>query len=349
MSNVMDTMFEDFKAQVIEQAAAANKATIEGLEKENSNLKDINTKLLKAAKQADVTQKNFLLMNLLIEKLKKNVELADGDAKANFVYEFLDCLFDRDFREDTYEVPIWLGCVTQYYTNRETIIEILRALEFNLPNGIENFRLPHKWTEEELDVFFEHMGNHVNCNNSVFKNNLRFWKPNALRNPTEVCKEHFSEVPWQYILRNPLLKKEKYLTKIGKMFCTDPKKYKSDQWLHFAHITEYLELTDDEIKTIINNIDYVYYNGKNAYLNKFLFNNIHLIEDETFLAVIYKLNCNSYEFRYNNVILKLPYKFIKQYVKDTTNFNLEWLKKNKDHFTKEQLRELTLAAMEADE
>lgn len=338
----IDSLFDEIKIQMTEQIEANSKAKIDGLEKENANLKDINNKLLKAAKQADLAQENFTIMNLLVSKLKGNLMKVDDEEKAELVYDFLDCFFEKDFMESTYETPLWLGCVAQYYTNRETIIKILRLLDFTLPAGIENFRLPHEWTEEELDVFFDNMSNHVVCNCCYFKDNLRFWRPNALDDPIKVCKHNFSEVPWQYILRNPIIKKEKYLTRIGEMFCS--KEYRSDHWLNFAKITEYQELSEQELKLIIDNIRYTFYNNKDDGLRRFLFSNVELIENDDFLQILYNFNKGSYDFAYTNTVLKMPYKFIEQHMKDTKN--LEWLKRNKNHFTNEQLRELTIAALE---
>ena len=69
------------------------------------------------------------------------------------------------------------------------------------------------------------------------------------------------------------------------------------------------------------------------------------IEDEAFLDILYHYNEGLYDFKHTNTVLKMPYKFIIQYMKATKD--LEWLKRNKDHFTREQIRELTLAALEA--
>ena len=339
----IDAMFDKLKSKIIERTEKDTKASIDNLTKENKNLKDINMKLLKAAKRTEEDQNNFKLATLLIDTLKNKIQKVVGKEKADIVYKFLDSLFETDFNENTYEVPVVLACAVKYYNNREAVIELLKALDFKVPKDMDKFRMPHEWTEEELDVFFDNMDNHVNCNGCVFRDNLKFWSDKALKDPKVVCTETFSEVPWQFLLRNPLLKKEKYLTQIGKMFCT--KEYRSSHWLEFAHITEYQELTDDELKLIINNINYEYYYNKDSGLKNFLLKNINLIEDEVFLAKVYNYNFNCYDFKYNNTILKMPYKFVKQYVKDIKDFNLEWLKRNRDRFTKEQITELTLIAL----
>lgn len=345
MSDV-DELLGEIKSKIIEEVEVANKETIERLTKENADLKKVNGLLTEAANRVATADDNYTLFNFLMNRIKKNIEGLDGEEKAKAVYEFLDCFFERDFLENTYEVPLWLGCAVQYYSNRTEVFKILKALDFQLPEGIGNFRLPQDWTEEELDEVFAHMSNHVNCNGRNFTENLRFWKPNALKNPIDVCRnEHFTEIPWQYLLRNPLLKKEKYLTEIGRMFCVPKGKYHPYQWLYFADITKYQDLTSEEIKLIINNIDYTYYDKKQSEsLNKFLIKNIELIDDEVFLDIIYRCFWDSYAFISAQAILKMPYKYIKYYMRDTKNF--EWLSKNKDKFTNEQITELTLTALD---
>ena len=341
----IDILFNELKTQIIEQTEATSKAKIENLEKENLDLKNINTKLLKEAKKVDTSHENFKIMNILIERLKDKIQAANREEKADLIYHFLDCFFKEDFIENTYEVPIWLGCVVEYYSNRDTIIDILRLLDIEVPENIEKFRLPQDWTEEELDIVFDTMDKHYVCNGCIYEDNLRFWEPYVFDSVYDICySQYHSEIPWQFLLRNPLLKKEKYLKQIGKMFCKPKNVYRSDSWLYFAKITDYLTLTDDEIKIILDNIDYTYYDGKDHDLELLLIKNIHLINNEVFLRVLYEYHKNSYSFQYTNAMLKMPYEFIIQYMKDRKD--LEWLKKNKGNFTKEQIRELTLAALE---
>lgn len=343
--NDAEEMFNDLVMKIASDATKADKETIEKLTKENADLKKANIVLVKAANRVAAADDNNTLFNFLMNRIKKNIEELDGEEKALAVYEFLDCFFEKDFKENTYGVPLWLGCATQYYNNRTEVFAILKALGFTLPNGIENFRLPQDWAEEELDAVFANMSNHVNCNGCHFTDNLKFWKPNALYDPIKVCNnKNFTEIPWQFLLRNPLLKKEKYLKEIGRMFCVPNGKYHAYQWYHFAKITEYQELTAEEIKIIIDNIDYTYYDKtKDEGLNNFLIKNIELIDNEVFLDVMYRYFYDSYTFKSRNVILKMPYRYVKYFMRDTKNF--EWLNKNKDKFTKEQITELTLAAL----
>jgi len=347
MANTIDELFNDLVMKIASDATKADKETIERLAKENVDLKKANVLLTKAANRVAAADDNYTLFNFLMNRIKRNIEGLDGEEKAKAVYDFLDCFFERDFIENTYEAPLWLGCGTLYYNNRKEVFAILRALGFTLPEGIENFRLPHDWTEDELDEVFEHMSNHVNCNSCYFRDNLRYWKPNALDDPIKVCSQSFTEIPWQFLLRNPLLKKEKYLKEIGRMFCVPNGKYHAYQWYHFAKITEYLELTAEEIKLIIDNIDYSHYNNKDEDLKRFLLNNVNLIDNEVFLDILYTYNKGSYDFKYTNTILKMPRRYVKYYMRDT--HDLEWLKKNSDKFTKEQITELTLVALGVEE
>ena len=212
----IDKMFAKIKSEMIKQVSAENEETIERLTKENTILMEENVKLTAKAKTVAAANEDFFLTSQLIDTLKSKLNnAADKDEEEKLLYNFLDCFFEKDFIENTYEVPLWFGCAVQYYNNRETIFKILKMLDIDFPGDLESmkhFRLPQDWTEEELDAVFANMSNHVNCNGCHFKDNLRFWKPNALDDPIKVCNnEYFTEIPWQYLLRNPLLKKEKYL------------------------------------------------------------------------------------------------------------------------------------------
>ena len=63
-----------------------------------------------------------------------------------------------------------------------------------LPKNIENFRLPIDWTEEEMDIFFENMYKHVNCNGCSYKENLRYWLNNNQKAFTKEEREELIRI-----------------------------------------------------------------------------------------------------------------------------------------------------------
>lgn len=330
---VADVCLEN--AQLVTKVNDLQKEIIE-LKDENSSLRNIN-----AYSQT---------MRHLMEQFKEKCRSATNSAaKSTMIYELLSAMFYKDFDENVYECPVWLGALTNFYSNKKLVIELLDAINEPLPLKIDSFRLPIEWTEEELDIFFEHMDKHVNCNGCIYSDNLRFWKPMCLDSVEKMCAETtFSEIPWQFVLRNPLLKQEKYLKQIGnKAFSSDG--YRSKNWLNFFKITQFQALTEEEIKIILSNmnIKFPQKGNINEYLKNFLINNMHLIENDDDLMKVYEEFCTVYSFTSKNILTSLPYKYIKKYVSDNKGKTaIDWITNHRKDLTEIQRKELMLIAME---
>lgn len=309
----------------------------EYLRKENECLMTALAQAEKNLREAKKDAERFALMGTLTNGLKNMVK--DSEDKETKIYEFLNLVFKKDYIEQTYDAPLWIGAMTQFYSNKEKVIDVLKLFDVKLPDNIENFRLPIDWNEEELDMFFDTVNNHVNCNGCIFEGNLRFWGRNALYDVKTQCyKSGYSEIPWQYVLRNPLLRNEKYLEKIGKNAFTP------FRWNNFYRIDKYLNLSDEEIKVILNNIDYTKMKNDGD-VKEFVLRHMKLIEDDEFLKKIYSMFYNSYDFRYRNKILDMPYKYMLQWVCDCKNDAVRFIEDNKEHFTEEQRKELLMKAL----
>ena len=305
--------------------------------KENTRLIAENRELAKQAKDAADNLSQVSTMSTFTNLLKSS--LNDPDK----IYTFLDLLYEKDYKEDVYNTPLWIGALTQYYSRRSEIIDLLRLLNVKLPNGIENFRLPIDWTDEELDIFFDTMYNHYNCNGSTYEGNLRFWAPFAMDSVDTMCKHNYSEIPWQYVLRNPRLKQEKYLAQIGQHATG-----RSHHWIYFYKIDKYLELSEEEIGIIINNIDAVSFACKDSQtINEFLLRNIKHITNPVLLDKMYAKYHDSYDFKYNKSILQMPYEYIKKWAMDARHDPLTFIQRNKEAFSAEQFKELTILALDA--
>lgn len=321
------------------------------VEEENSNLKvevcrltNKITELTNTLSKSRSNESMNAIMLSIVDQLNCRIQdTEDKYKKEDFVYNFLELLFKPDFNESTYEVPTWLGAVTNFYSNKEFVIQILNLLHVQIPHNIAKFRLPMDWTEEELDCFFDTMRNHIVCNGCTFKDNLRFWRPFALSSVEDNCNTNYSEIPWQFVLRNPILLKDKYLKKIGQMAFEEP--YISG-WRYFFHIDEYQDLTTKQLKTIINNIEPCGANmSKDNEVCKFLLRHIELVDDGILLDKLYKKYYDSYDFRRNQLILKMPYSYMKMWAKDYKGA-YEFIISNKHEFTKEQRAELLSIILE---
>jgi hypothetical protein len=345
--SVMDEILDEFRQKCkevllddINTEIGAIKHTNECLRKENDELKKALSKTEKDLRELKKNTEKFSLMETLVNGIKNTVE--NSESKDEKIYGFLDLVFKRDYIEQTYDAPLWIGAMTQFYSNREKVIEVLKLFDIKLPNGIENFRLPIDWNEKELDIFFDTMHNHYNCNCSTYEGNLGFWGSASLEDVKTQCNRNYSQIPWQYVLRNPLLKKEKYLKKIGKN-AYGANSY-SGHWVSCYKIDHYLDLSDEEIKTILNNIDYTKLKNNDA-ISKFVLRNLKCIENEEFLNKVYSLFRSSYEFGYGKKILEMPYKYMLQWVCDNKNSATNFIENNKENFTEEQRKELLMKAL----
>lgn len=342
--SVMDELLGEFQQKCKEILLDDINSTIGSIKHENEYLRNENDKLKAALAKAEKSLREskkdaekFALMKTLTNDIKRMVDCTED--KATKVYEFLNLVFERDYIEQTYDAPLWIGAMTQFYSNKEKVIDVLRLFDIKLPDNIENFRLPIDWNEEELDMFFDTVNNHVNCNGCTFEGNLRFWVRMSLYDVKTQCyKSGYSEIPWQYVLRNPLLKNEKYLEKIGK------NAFAPFRWNNFYRIDKYLNLSDEEIKVILNNIDYTKMKNKGD-VEEFILRHLNLIEDDEFLKKIYSLFYNSYDFRYRKKILDMPYKYMLQWAYDCKDDAARFIEENKEHFTEEQRRELLMKAL----
>lgn len=342
--SAMDELLEEFQQKCkdillddINSEIGSIKHDNEYLKKENDNLKTSLAQAEKSLREAKKDAEKFALMETLTHGIKSTIE--NAESKDNKIYDFLELVFPKDYNEDVYDAPLWIGVMTQFYSNKGKVIDILRLFDIKLPDNIENFRLPIDWNEEELDMFFDTVNNHVNCNGCTFEGNLRFWGSRSLYDVKTQCyKSGYSEIPWQYVLRNPLLRNEKYLAKIGKNAFTP------FRWDNFYRIDKYLNLSDDEIKIILNNIDYTKMKNKGD-VEEFVLRNLKLVEDDEFLKKIYSLFYNSYDFRYRNKILDMPYKYMLQWACDCKNDAARFIEENKEHFTEEQRKELLMKAL----
>lgn len=319
---------------------AANAKLLAENEALKAKVDSLTTELDNAKRATSESDINVKVLQLFKNKFLKN------NADKTSVYTLLKLLFEKDYEEDLYNVPLWLGVLTQYYSHKNEAIEILRALDVNLPDNVETFRLPLDWTEEELDIFFSTMYNHINTNMCIYESNLCYWAPTALRSVEyQCCKTNHSNIPWQYILRNPLLKKEKYLTQIGSKMFTKL----SLAWSNFAKIDKYLDLNEQELDCIIKNVDATQIKNAGDDNLYFLLTHLNLIKREDLLDAIYDRMENSYAFRSNHKFFDMPFKYVERWCKDHKDDIIYLLqgKKFKELLTQEQrLKIATIAFTE---
>lgn len=310
------------------------RATVNKLQDKVLTLVDERDEARNEAKDAEVLLE-------VVEVFKARLDnIQEKAVRPELVYSLLRIFFEPDFEENTYDCPIWLGAVVNFYSHRDIVVRLLKVLDIHVPNNIEKFRLPQDWTTDELDIVFDTMRKHIVCNCCTYADNLRFWQPHALDDVYNVCYNcmTYSEIPWQFLLRNPNLLNKKYLKKIGKMAYEEP--YVSG-WRCLFAIDKYQELTDEQLKTIIKEIDGPGANiSKENSVSEFLLRHLDLIEDDILIDKIYKKYWDSYSFRYENRILKMPVKYLELWVKEKAHADpseaIMWITNNKNKFSEEQ-------------
>lgn len=336
----LDYIIQDLVDNVKRQVIDESNSEISLIINENRKLKEENEKLQKSIN--DITSQNNdnnlfdsiwgSIKNNLIKKVLPEEQLA----KNNKIYDFLSLIYDKDYKENLdYNTPLWIGILTQWYSHKNEMIQIMQSLGISTPKNISNFRLPIDWTEEELDIFFDTIHNHTNCNGCTYEGNLRFWDDGSLQDVKTQCSRFYSEIPWQYVLRNPHLKNEKYLAAIGKGAYLS----KCSNYFKFFKIETYQELTDEQIKVIIDNMEYQKMN-KSDEIDRFLLKHIDLISNEYFLNKIYDRFSNNYSFEVYDCVLHVPYKYAYKWLTEHKNKAIQFLDKYPEHFTLEQRREI---------
>lgn len=333
---IIQDLVDNVKRQVIHESNSEIKSILN----ENAKLKKENKELQKSIN--DITSQNNdnnlfeSIWGNIKNNLMKKVPPEKQFAKNNEIYDFLSLIYDKDYVEEVdTNTPLWIGILTQWYSHKNEMIQIMDSLGISTPKNISNFRLPIDWTEEELDIFFDTIYNHVNCNCCTYSGNLRFWGDKSLEDVKTQCNRSYSEIPWQYVLRNPRLKNEKYLAAIGKGAYSS----KSLNYSKFFRIDTYQELNDEQIKVIIDNMEYQMMR-KSDDIDKFLLKHINLISNENFLDKIYDRFSDSYSFECNNCILDMPYKYAYKWLTTHKNKATQLLDKYPEHFTLEQRKEI---------
>ena len=314
----LDELFTEYRDKCKTILLASVQSEIDGIKNSNVKLKEENNNLHSEIRQlkndtklANEKCKNSILVDSILNNINKD----------NFT-EFISIIYKKDYEEDwsIKNTPLWLGILTEYYSHKDKLIDMFKTFNIKVPNDINNFRLPVDWNENELDIFFDTLSNHYNCNGNTYKRNLQYWGSSSLKSVKDQCNRNYSEIPWQFVLRNPLLKQEKYLKLMGKKMV---EKY-SRHGTYFSRIYSYQTLTDNKIKIILNNINYIELKELKYDVGSFILRHVNLIENDIFLEKVYALIKEDY--RAFDYIKKMPSEYIKRYLLENKKKALELLK-----------------------
>lgn len=136
----------------------------------------------------------------------------------------------------------------------------------------------------------------------------------------------YDEIPWQFVLRNPLLNSEKYALKIAKAMNG------GYNGLNFEKICSYQDLDEKVLKLIVDNLVVKEKSDKRMF--DFLIDHIELVSDKERLDIIYP----EIEARWRcySAVLKMPKEYQIQYAMSISRMEdrIEFL--NKTNLSKEE-------------
>lgn len=310
--------FEELKNCLIESVQSDTSNEIKRLSSENRELKK---EIKRLSEQNDELKKENKTINTNdnVMRIVAN-QVSEGNA-----CRLIESLFVKTFDENTYDTPLFWSIYVNYYDNRKDVILLLRFAGVKIPVELEDIVLPHEWNEELLDKFFDTMYAHYNCNGETYENNLRFWRYDIAAHPFDTkyftC---YDEIPWQFVLRNPLLNSQKYAVKIAKEM------NKGGHGIYFSKICDYQELSLDVLQTIISNLKVPQY----PIIADFLINHIELVTDKKVLDNLYLKLVDTYDGIKD--ILRMPEEYQEKYVKSLSRPEkmIDFL--NKTKFSKEK-------------
>lgn len=193
----------------------------ERVEKEKVHIQEENTKL---------KQKNQLLQEQLQESKQKITELEKDQKKTvdtNMIYDMLgkgdseklsillqaSSLCHSPIRwegMDVEKIPHWFKLLCEYYEDRETLFQLMDMFEIEYPRWAKVYKMPYDYNEEELALFITHAQLHGLPNGSYFNSNMGFfWRyVKVYEGDSYKLVTKDTDIPWQFVLQNPLFQTE---------------------------------------------------------------------------------------------------------------------------------------------
>lgn len=323
-----DAKVEELKDYFRESVKNETQSKIERLESENKRLLEENKALKEKNKTVENENKAFATDDMITKLITKKL------SKEN-VYEVINILFEKTFNEKPHrDCPDFWFTFVNYYNNRTEMLALLRYVGILIPSELDEIILPHEWNEEQLDKFFDTMHNNGNCNGEIYQDNLRFWNYKMAANPFKENKySTCSEIPWQFVLRNPLLNTEKYALKIIKEM---NKKY-NNNGLKFWRICQYQELDKNILQMIIDDIE-VREDIKKDVLVDFLEEHIDMVTQKDKLDFLYPIFAK--KWKGEEAILKMPKEYQIKYAKSLEDLSNKIKFLERTQLTKEEKIEI---------
>lgn len=293
------------------------------VEKEVDNrVKEIKKELLKTKKEYNNLIKKYNDLKLENEKLKSNKlnldlfqQIKSSLKELNIidVLKFLNLKVSSIYRDiSADEIPTWFYCLLYFYDDKDKMFDIFDFLDFKYPSWAKKIKLPFDYNEEEMDIVFKNLDNLSMVNGWYFSpSNVKYYYETLNHTKGEFKKlfnsYYSSYIPWQFLLRNPLLKEEKYFSQIIKYI-----KNKGYNALNFYYIHKYQEL---ELEQLARMAELIPTKGRyDAHLT-FIKENSKLFKYYPSIAINFKDKMTTYkgDFYFLNFPLYMQIDFLKSF------------------------------------
>ncbi len=195
-------------------------------------------------------------------------------------------------------IPMWFYLILKYWKNKKDIYNIFKFFNFKIPDWATEIKMPQEWNKEECIYFTKTINKHYVCNGQTYDRNLGFWYQdqgkNLINAKLMMDGKSYSEIPWQFVLANPLWTKDDDVFS-AMVDCISSSKEHS---CFFIEIEKYNNaMSDEQLKTFIKALIANFNKNKyNSYIN-FINKNIHRIKltknDKSIIEFVLKNGSNA--------------------------------------------------------
>jgi len=286
--------------------------------------KEVDERTSAVKKALDTYKKNYKQAIENIESQKATIKELQNKVSNSTVYtdfinaldkenvaNFIRLIYTPDFKEENSfdYAPVWFQLVINYYRNKDKVIEILKSAGIDVPDSAKHLRLPFDWDAEEITSFISHTYNGYITNGCIFGGNIGFWYQTKLWNdPMRNCSSQYMYVPWQFVLRNPILNSKKFCKQMAAEI------NKGDCGLYYTKIAEYQKLDKENLDAMVGEINIKKLKKPEQYTIDLLFDGIDAITDTEQLDALYTLVRGKYKAI--DYILKMPKSYLKKFLHD---------------------------------
>ena len=178
----------------------------------------------------------------LFSKCAKNINETNIGEFLKFIFSNKD---NPDSNNEVTKAPVWFLNLIVYWSNKDLLLQIYDLVGIKYPQWAIEFRIPYEWNQEEIDVWFQTLGNHYVCNGAIYENNLGFWLSEMQgKTPIQSMRRQYSDIPWNLFLKNPLLLEEDNFSKVVNAISD------GNHGIYFSMLPEYQKLSVEQIERL---------------------------------------------------------------------------------------------------